>query len=107
MGTILQSMEAMLLMNFFPILLPQVIKMLLPAKHIKLSESIIALGAFILDFLKEPKSVDKLWLETKQISSSLALASNHSYDNFLLSIDYLYAIGAININSKEELFLCN
>ena len=81
--------------------------MLLPAKHIKLSESLIALGAFVLKFLDKPKNIDQVWAEIKQINNTSFLPSNHSYDNFLLSLDYLFTIGIIDINKKGELILCN
>ena len=81
--------------------------MLLPAKHIKLSESLIALGAFVLKFLVKPKNIDQIWLEIKQINNSSLLPTNHSYDNFLLSVDYLFIVGAVDINANGDLFLCN
>jgi hypothetical protein len=77
--------------------------MLLPTKNIKLSESLIALGAFVLKFLDKPKNIDQVWAEIKQINNT---SLNHSYDNFLLSLDFLFTIGIIDINKKGELILC-
>lgn len=82
-------------------------KMLLPAKHIKLSESLIALGAFILRTLENPKNIDQIWLEIKKINNSSFLSVNHSYDNFLLSVDFLYIIGVIDIDNQGNIFICN
>lgn len=81
--------------------------MLLPAKHIKLSESLIALGGFVLKSLNKPKNVDHIWAEIRQTNNTSFFPANHSYDNFLLSIDYLFIIGAIDTNPKGELFICN
>ena len=37
--------------------------MLLPAKHIALSESLLGLGGLLLEMLASPKGIDELYLE--------------------------------------------
>lgn len=81
--------------------------MLLPEKHIKLSESLFALGAFVLSCLNKPKNVDKIWQEMKQKNYTSLLPANHSYDNFLLSIDYLFTIGAVDMDTEGNIYLCD
>jgi len=76
----------------------------MPSKHIKLSESLIALSAFVLKFLESPKNLDRLWKDIGQINNSSFLPANHSYDNFLLSIDYLYMAGIVDINSENQIY---
>lgn len=41
--------------------------MILPQKHIKLSESLFAVGAIILSLLKNSKDVDELWEEVQRL----------------------------------------
>lgn len=81
--------------------------MIFPAKHIRLSESLLGLSAFVLSFLNSPKSVDRLWGEVKQINNSSYLPANHSYDNFLLTVDYLYLVGIVDVNKNGQLHICN
>lgn len=81
--------------------------MIFPAKHIRLSESLLGLSAFVLKFLDNPKSTDQIWGEIKKINNSPYLPANHSYDNFLLAVDYLYLIGIVNINKNGQLHICN
>ncbi len=35
--------------------------MILPKKHIKLSESLFALGAVVLEQIDNPKTIDEIW----------------------------------------------
>ena len=35
--------------------------MIMPAKHINFSESLLGFGSYILQTLNEPKSTDELW----------------------------------------------
>ena len=80
--------------------------MLFPAKHIRLSESLLGLGAFILKFIGAPKNIDRLWSEVRQVNNSSYFPAHHSYNNFLLALDYLYSIGAIDLNDRGEIHLC-
>lgn len=74
--------------------------MLMPKKHIRISESIIGLAGFILKLIQNDKTIDDLWLDFKKINNTDQLPANHSFDNFLLAIDFLYMIGAINLNEN-------
>lgn len=78
--------------------------MLYPSKHISISESLFGLGAIVLNRLKKkPQTIDDLWdhIRTKNRSGT---SSYHGFDNLALSINYLFLIGAIDINSKQELY---
>ena len=43
--------------------------MILPSKHIRLSESLLGLGAVLLDFLNAPMTIDELWFKFLEINS--------------------------------------
>ncbi|MEG1254836.1 ABC-three component system middle component 6 [Clostridium sp.] len=77
--------------------------MILPKKHIKLSESLFALGAIILSELKKQGSVDSIW---ESVSSKSDFNIRITFDNFILTLDYLYSIGAIDINEDGGVFKC-
>ncbi len=62
---------------------------LLPNKHIPTDRSLVGMGALLLGHLDRPVNVSRLWESVKdepQISS---------FGNFVLSLDYLFAVGAI------------
>ncbi len=81
--------------------------MIFPAKHIRLSESLLGLSAFVLSFLDTPKNVDQLWKDVKRINSSTHFPAQHSYDNLLLTLDYLYLVDAVNINRSGYISICD
>lgn len=62
---------------------------LLPHKHVPTNRSLIGIGALVLQFLDSPSSVSHLW-ESVKANQEIA-----SFGNFVLSLDYLFAIGAI------------
>ena len=77
--------------------------MILPKKHVKLSESLFAIGAIVLTTLEDNPTVDKIW---NIISNDKSLNIIISFDNFILALDYLYTIGAIDINEKGGVYRC-
>ncbi|PGU13421.1 hypothetical protein COD21_02320 [Bacillus cereus] len=72
--------------------------MILPQKHITLSESLFGFGGYILELLSEPKSIDMLWEEFSYSMEKGEYPFGHSFDNLVLVIDYLYIIDAIKID---------
>lgn len=80
--------------------------MILPSKHIRFSESLLGLGAFLVDILrKDAKTVDELWLKISKLNNSAKLPAYHSFDNVVLSLNYLFAIGVIEIGNGEKIYL--
>lgn len=82
--------------------------MLLPGKHINISDSLFGMGGIILDYVRNRNtsySIDSI-IEymINYNSNNNVLYKNIS--NILLSIDYLYTIGAINVNKEGEIILC-
>ena len=64
--------------------------MILPTKHIRLSNSLLNLGSIMLEYLKEPKTVTFLWNETR------SLPEIRTYDRFTLCLDLLFILGIID-----------
>lgn len=84
----------------------QKINMILPSKHIRFSESLLGLGAFLVDILqKEDKTVDELWLKISKLNNSSKMPAYHSFDNIVLSLNYLFAIGIIEIGAGDKIYI--
>lgn len=77
----------------------------MPDKHIKFSESLLGLGTFVLENLHTPKTVDELWGDFCKARKVNQFPANHSFENLVLSIDSLYAVGAIKVIDKEGVLL--
>lgn len=82
--------------------------MILPTKHISLSESIFGLAGILLKNLNNPKTIDELWcLYSKKYNEKPRFPAYHNFDNIVLAINLLYAMGVIDINEKGELLRCD
>lgn len=63
--------------------------MILPTKNIKIQYSLLNCGAIILERLDDRDTVSAVW---EKVSTEDALMN---YDKFVLAMDFLYMIGAI------------
>ena len=72
-----------------------------------MSESIFGLGGFVLSLLNTPKTFDKCWeeLNKKYIDKNI-IKKKHTLDTFILTIDFLYMIGSVDINEGGEIYKC-
>lgn len=80
--------------------------MILPDKYVTPSESLVGLGAFILDVVGKNKiTIDKLWekLNKKYISSKI-IKYPPSFDKFLYALEIMYLMDCIEYNEKGEVF---
>jgi hypothetical protein len=77
--------------------------MILPGKHILISESLLALGGLILHRLKSPSQVEELWFWFDQLSKEEVVSKNHSFDHIVLALDFLFAIGLVKIDTKGNI----
>lgn len=79
--------------------------MILPSKHIRISESLFGLGGYLLSYMKDgPKSVDQLWFRVCKQNEVKKAFAYHGFDNVVLALNYLYIIGAIDINSEGKVY---
>lgn len=76
--------------------------MILPSKHIKFSQSIIGLSGFLLIQLKEPKTIDDLWVKYSKASIK-RFPSFHDFDNVVLAVNLLFIIEAIKLKDDGKL----
>lgn len=63
--------------------------MILPDKHLSVERSLIALGAVVLEQLRQPRSVSALW---EVVRETPGFATFH---HFTLAVSFLYTIGAV------------
>jgi hypothetical protein len=68
-----------------------------PDKHIRFSESLLGLGSMILSSLTSPKHVDNLWQELRNTQNDSGLFCNHNFENLVLAIDILFAMGMLKM----------
>jgi hypothetical protein len=66
--------------------------MIAPNKYISIDASLIGVGAAVLRQLPEPRSITALWESCRQI------AAIGTFHRFVLALDLLYLLGAINMN---------
>lgn len=79
--------------------------MILPSKTIPPEKSLIALGGCVLELLQEsPLTVTSVWTEL-HASDKAAQATPASFEWFVLSLDMLYALGAVDLESTGVLRL--
>ena len=64
--------------------------MILPTKHIKLSNSLLGVGATLLKYLDRNRTVTSLWNET------CTLPEIKTFDRFTLGLDLLFLVGVID-----------
>jgi hypothetical protein len=64
--------------------------MILPSKHISQEKALLTIGAELLKVLNRPKTISTVW-EQVRLSGSI------SYDWFVLALDLLYTIDAIDL----------
>ena len=79
--------------------------MILPTKHISLSESIIGLGGIVLKNIETPKTIDDIWaIYSKNYNEKPTFPAYHDFDDLVLAIDLLYSMGAIDMNERGEIY---
>jgi hypothetical protein len=77
--------------------------MLSPQKHIKLSESLLGLGANILDLLSRQLTPEQIFSKLDKSD----LLTSHDFEHIILTLDFLYACGAIEINEQGKIIKCS
>lgn len=65
--------------------------MILPTKHVSLEKSLLSAGACLLAQIEAPSTTTALWERAKDASGI------ESYGRFVLALDFLYAVGAIDL----------
>jgi len=72
--------------------------MILPTKRLHQNRALLTVGAEVLRRLSEPKTVSKLWDEIQKSYRGRVGSPTLTYDWFILSLDFLFALNAIHLN---------
>ncbi len=72
--------------------------MILPTKHVRRDRALIGVGAEVLRLLARPMTVSRLWDEVRARRLSLAPHAPITYHWFVLSLDLLFMLGAIDLD---------
>ncbi len=75
--------------------------MILPSRHIRNCESLLGLATITLSLMTENITVEKLWLTFQQINNTPKCPTNHSFDNFILSLDLLFLLEKVELNEGK------
>ena len=78
-------------------------KMILPKKQLSLNESFFGFGGFLLQQLSEPMTIDELWEYYKDSYTNKKYLVKFSFDQYIMTLDYLFIIGAIKKDEKGVL----
>lgn len=73
--------------------------MILPTKHITPERALLTIGAEILGCLREPMTVSRIWDELRKRRGETAKPSAITYDWFVLALDLLFLVKAVELNS--------
>lgn len=71
--------------------------MILPSKHLPQDRALLTVGARILPYLSQPKTISALWEELRRSAVDQKKLSPLRYDGFVLALDLLFLIGAIEL----------
>jgi ABC-three component (ABC-3C) system Middle Component 6 len=81
--------------------------MLLPEKHLALSESVLGLGAVVLSWLRNKAlSLDALHERAQKAAGSADLPTYHGFDSVILAILFLYTVGAVELTEEGDIRRC-
>jgi len=72
--------------------------MILPTKGVEPRKALLSVGAVVLRHLDEPKTVSRLWSDVR---SSTENPPGFTFDWFVLALDLLFAIGAIDQSGAQ------
>jgi hypothetical protein len=73
--------------------------MILPSKHVSQDRALLSVGARILLCLSRPKTVSALWEEMLSAAAGENRVPLLHYDGFVLALDLLFLMGAIDLRS--------
>ncbi len=73
--------------------------MILPSKHLHQDRALLTVGARILQHLYQPKTISALWEELpRKDAEALKVTPPLRYDGFVLALDLLFMVGAIELH---------
>jgi len=71
--------------------------MILPSKHLPQDRALLTVGATVLQYLSYPVTVSALWEEMPRPVDGQKGPPHLRYDAFVLALDMLFLMGAIEL----------
>ena len=72
--------------------------MILPGKHVRADRALLGVGAEVLSALSRPMTMSALWDAIRLRRSASASSPVVDYRWFVLALDLLYMVGAIDLD---------
>jgi len=72
--------------------------MILPTKHLRPDRALLSVGGDLLASLREPKTVSRLWDDLREGRGDIGEPAPINYDWFVLALDLLFMIGAVELH---------
>jgi hypothetical protein len=72
--------------------------MILPSKHLSQERALLTVGARILQLLSHSKTISALWEDLPRSATGHKDAPPMRYDGFVLALDLLFLMGAIELH---------
>ena len=86
---------------------PKGYPVLLPDKHLRISECVLGLAGLVLAHIVRPTRFDALWAKVREKMGSPEWPAVHGVENFVLALCFLFSIGLIEVSSDGEIFRCD
>lgn len=77
---------------------------LLPDKHLRLSESVLGLAGLVFSFVGNPTTFDALWNRIQVQLETSEWPASHGVENFALAICFLYTTGVLDVKQSGEIY---
>jgi len=71
--------------------------MILPSKHLSQDRALLTVGAMVLRVLTQPMTVSALWEEMPRLPGGQTALPALRYEGFVLALDMLFLMGAIEL----------
>lgn len=79
--------------------------MVLPSKHLRLSDSLLGIGCLVLEQLTHPRTLQELCAEVLTEPSLAGIPQEQIVERVILALDMLYCIGTVR-HVKGEISRC-
>ncbi len=81
--------------------------MLLPDKHIRISESILGLAGVVYESLTVPKSLDDLIENVKARLESMQWQTTFSTQTVTLALCFLHSVNLVDVDVRGDFYRCD
>ena len=76
---------------------------LLPHKHVRFCDSLLALAGYVRTLLSQPRTIDELWTLTGGVDTHWP--TRPTFNQLMLAVDVLFALSELRMSSDGRLHL--